>query len=360
MNLISITFPSVIEGHNSSLFNVANNQLNGLKLRLDNNDYMLGNLALTEGENPHKAINSSPEDKDYRLLINAGLLLASRYAQSPFNVATGFPFSSYMINKKVASELISSVDNVQHDTRTYGGADLQSKTVMVNRVDVIPELIAGTLGVRKTMDKSGNFFVISLGYGTTEIGLSTDDGITQRTRGSSNGLRVAINWLKDQLMEQHYLGMRTEHQMDTVFQRGHMTVNRKRINVTELRTDALRHYYQEVVSPLIRYTWQDEDFDRTDTIMLVGGGAMYPELVELFKNEFGGFLNIEVADDPITMASRGYCLRAASLTPNSFNSSVGIDVGNAQTTITVFENDKELRKEEAKKEEAKNEATSPE
>lgn len=337
MNLITYTIPSVIEGNNANLINVARDQLNGLKIRQQDTDYIIGNLALSEGKNPHKAINSSPDERDYQLLMAASLLLATRKAEEPLNVTTGFPYSTYMINKQHAIEHISNIQHINFDSRPYGGSNNQSKAVSINRVEVIPELIAATIGLRNTMNRSGNFFVVSLGYGTVEIGLSTDDGIVQRTQGSANGLRFAINWAKEHLMQKYYVGLRTEHQIDSVFQRGNITVQRKRIDISDIRRDALSHYYENVISPLIRNTWEDADFDRTDTMVLVGGGALYPELVQCFQDEFGSLMNVEVSEDPASMASKGYCLRSSKLAPNNASSAVGIDVGNAHTNITVVE-----------------------
>jgi len=53
------TFPSVIEGSNTDLKNVSPDMINGLKVFHDNEGYVIGNLALTEGVSPHRNINSA-------------------------------------------------------------------------------------------------------------------------------------------------------------------------------------------------------------------------------------------------------------------------------------------------------------
>ena len=46
--LKSYNFPSVYEATNQELANVAENILDGLKINLDDTDYIVGNLALVE------------------------------------------------------------------------------------------------------------------------------------------------------------------------------------------------------------------------------------------------------------------------------------------------------------------------
>ncbi len=338
MNIRSISFPSVIEGHNNDLVNVAKDQLNGLKIREGEEDYIIGNLALSEGRNPHKAINSSPEEIDYKLLLKAGILTASNYVKEPMVITTGFPSSTININKNQANEYISGLDSVVCDSRPFGGRDQQSLQFSVNRVEIIPELIGGIIAMRSGgTQRTGNFFMVSLGYGTLEIGLSTDGGIIQRTEATAPGLRYAVDWAMKELMQNYYVGLRTEHQFDAAFQRGNITVNRKRIDLAEIRKRALTHYYKDVVTPLLRNTWEDEDFNRANTIILMGGGALYPEIVNNFTEEFGSFANVEVADNPTTVASRGFCIRSRNIAGGGTEAAVGLDIGNAHTTVSVFE-----------------------
>ncbi len=338
MKIKSISFPSVVEGYNTSLINVAKDQLNGLKIQDNGDDYIIGNLALSEGRNPHKAINSSPDEVDYRLLAKAGIVIAANFVKEPMVITTGFPFSNININKIAARDYLSGLDSIAFDSRTIGGRDHQTLQFAVNRVDVIPELIGGIIAIRGgEHQRTGNFFMVSLGYGTVEIGLSTDGGIIQRTEGSGPGLRYAIDLAKKDLMQNYYVGLRTEHQFDIAFQRGNIMVNRKRIDLSEIRKHALSHYYKDVISPLIRNTWDDDDFSKANTIILIGGGAQYPEIAECFSEEFSGFANIEVPDNPTTIASRGFCIRSLNLAGGNSDAAVGIDIGNAHTTVSVFE-----------------------
>ena len=61
------SFPSVFEGSNANLNHVSNDLINGLKIYIDDNSYILGNLALSEGQSPRKSINTSPNETEYKL-----------------------------------------------------------------------------------------------------------------------------------------------------------------------------------------------------------------------------------------------------------------------------------------------------
>ena len=74
---------------------------------------------------------------------------------------------------------------------------------------------------------------------------------------------------------------------------------------------------------------------RSSTLLLAGGGALYTDLVNCFHREFDGILYIQVVDDPIALASTGYCLRSLSLSEGQSSVAVGLDIGNAQTVISV-------------------------
>lgn len=339
MAIRTISFPSLIQSQTTELLNVSRDQLTGMKIREGDDDYIIGDLALTEGNNPHKAINSFVDELDYRLLAKAALLTASSLVKEPLVVTTGFPYSTININKKAAVDYLNSIESITYDMRPFGGSDHLVQPVSVNRVEVIPELIGGIIAMRSGEEqRNGNFFLVSLGYGTVEIGLSTDKGVIQRTEGTASGLRYAINWAMRELMKNYYVGLRTEQQFDVAFQAGNIILNRRRIDLSEIRKRALNHYYQDVISPLIRNTWNDDDFSRSNTIILVGGGATYPELVDNFKREFDSFANVEVANEPMTASSRGYCIRSRNKGGNG-SAAVGIDIGNANTTVTIFEPD---------------------
>lgn len=330
------TFPSVIESHNTELRNVAPDLLNGIKIFDDETGYIVGQLALSEGTSPHKAINSSPQDLDYRLLLKSGLLLTATSVQSPIILTMGFPFSTFQINRGYVNKIVEDAQAITFDTAPYGGRSKQTRELSVLKVDVIPEVIGCIIGARKGDTKQqGAFFMCSMGYGTFEAALSTESGVVQRTMVSTNGIRYAVDLAMEELNQTYYLGLRTEHQFDTAFQRGSIVFNRRRVDFSDVRKRALRRYYSDVISPILRNRWTDEDFNRSGTLVIAGGGALYPEFMECFQEEFGDVVDIKIVGDPTTLAARGYYYRSKSLSSLNEGAAVGIDIGNAQTVIVI-------------------------
>ena len=178
---------------------------------------------------------------------------------------------------------------------------------------------------------------MSLGYGTLEGLLSTEGGIVQRTSLSTYGLRYAVNLLEKELSKQYYLELKTEHQIDVAFQKGVIFLNRKRIDIKGLRDKVLRQYYEDVISPAMRKAFNDNDFTLSHEMYLAGGGAMYPELVNCFKQEFQDILDLKVADEPQALASRGYCINSSQLNGGVKSTAVGLDIGNASTIVSMFD-----------------------
>ena len=181
----------------------------------------------------------------------------------------------------------------------------------------------------------GDFFVVSLGYGTCEAVLSTEAGIVQRTATSVIGLQYAIELFVRELSKSHYLGLKTKKQLDTAFQKDFVILDRKKVNITELRRKVLHRYYNDIIEPAMRF-FTDEDFDKAHSMYITGGGALYTDLVEEFTNEFDELCKVKVVDEPLTLTSRGYCLNSMKINSNK-KFAAGLDIGNSNTVITQFE-----------------------
>lgn len=327
-------FPSVLEKHNNELKRVFPTLIEGLKIHYGGNSYLVGPLAITEGSAPYKIINSSPSDSDYKVLALASLVLVAQEVSQPINLTIGFPYSTYLMNRDAAVEFLVGKHEVKHEVFAIGKNHTKTVSFEVASVDVIPEIIGCGFSVRNKQNIKGNVFVVNMGYGTFEAGLTNESGIIDRTVISRKGLHYAIDVSMKELNKQFYLGMRTEHQYDLNFQKGYIVLNRKKIDLTEIRKNSLERYYKEIISPSIRNVWTDDDFASTENLILAGGGAYYNELVELFTDEFGSFLNVQVAEEPHTAVARGYCIR--SIKKNETDKyAVGIDIGNSQTVIAI-------------------------
>jgi plasmid segregation protein ParM len=175
--------------------------------------------------------------------------------------------------------------------------------------------------------------VVSLGYGTCETGLSINGGLVGRTCMSVAGLRHAVNNLHGELSRSNNLGMKNEHMINQNFQGGSIVVDRKRKDLTDLRRNQLVNYYNEVISPTLKKTFTDNDFAKAGKLYLVGGGALYTDLADCFREEFDGVLDIIIPDEPNHIASLGYCLKSYQRCGN-IDEAVGLDIGNAYTVVS--------------------------
>ncbi|HEY0667955.1 MAG TPA: hypothetical protein VGD22_07255 [Sphingobacteriaceae bacterium] len=329
------SFSSLIEANTANRANTSKDLLNGLKVFHDNQWYICGNLALSEGKFPHKLINSSPNDVDYQLLIKAAMLLASESVEQPVTITTGFPYSTYKIYREQAMEALKRTHVIEVDSSTHSGS--AKKTIMfdVDNVDIVPEIVGCTIALRHGEHQaSGNFFVLSCGFGTFESILSTDQGVVEQSMISTHGLKYAINLLMNDLKKNHYLEFRNEHLLDEAFQKGYIILNRKNIDLKEMRKNAIKAYYNEVISPNLRNVITDSNLMKTNKIYLCGGGIHYQDLIDCFKNEFGDIAQLEFVTDPASLASKGYALNSMRLSGGRKKSSLGIDIGNATTVVS--------------------------
>lgn len=334
--MVSIAFPSIIESHNYEIRNVAPDLVNGLKLHEEDMSYIIGNLAMAEGTSPTKATNSSPADLDYRLLAKAGLLIAHIKNQISKYVVSGFPYSTYHVNREAAQEYLSGLHQIQFNLSPFTGKNkVKTASAKVVDVEIIPEIEGCALAARRgETSAEGNFFIASFGYGSFEACLSTPNGIVHRTICSLPGIRFALDLAIREIAKTHFLGMRTEHQFDRAFQEGFVILNRRRIDIGEVRKRSLIRYYHDVIFPVLRDLWRDDDFKNTTRFFLTGGGALYSDLVTCFRKDFEDILKVEVVGSPITFASRGYYLKAIENAGGDKDVAMGLDIGNAQTVIT--------------------------
>ena len=332
----TIAFPSIIESHDDELLFATPEAMNGAKIYENGTGYIVGDLALSEGVSPTKAVNSAPRDLDYRLLVQAGLLTASQHVGTQMTVTTGFPFSTFLVNREETLEMLHGAHQVRYDAApTNGGFGSETTAVTVADIEVIPEILGCNIAARSGPNaRTGNFFLVSLGYGTCEAALCTDRGIVQRTLISASGLRHAVDLAMKELGRTHYLGMRNEFQFDNSFMEGEVVLNRQKLSLAETRRRSIERYYNDVLSPVLRNAWRDDDFRRTPTLVLAGGGSLYADLVECFRDEFEGILDVQAIQEPLTAAARGYYYRSLMrVGEGQERTAVGLDIGNSHTVV---------------------------
>ena len=341
MKPVTISFPSVFETAFGNTENSAKDLLNGLKVKKGEAWYLVGNMAKRSAINAGRIVNAAPNEEDFDILFRSAMANVLDKVEQPFTVTTGFPLSTYNVYKSAAQQYFGHRHFlIEYDTNTFnvkGG--VKKNTFEIDNYDVIPEIVGGIIGLKKLIPATAgdNFIAISFGFGTVEGGFATADGLVHRTCFSSHGMRYVIGNLVRELNTKYYLEMKNEHQMDEAFVKGSIFTNRRRIDLKDYRKSLLRQYYKEVVSPLMRQHFTDSDLEQCSKIYLLGGGANYTDLSEAVSEEFHGFIPVEVVSDPELVVSVGYLYNSLRVSDNNPSRCIGIDIGNATTTTSVFE-----------------------
>ncbi len=341
----SFTFPSVLEENYRDFEKVVDDFLDGIKIAdFSGKDYIIGNLALKEGLSPHKLINSSAADIDYQLLGSTGLIVAAQGTYSNLIVTTGFPFSTYQPFRDGAVNFFKKQHSINLDTRPLGGTNSEQVKLNVQELHVMTEVEGAVKYIREgELKEKKNFILASIGYGTFELALSRQSGIVYRTAASANGIIYAIKLMAEELQKSYYYNILTDQQFERAFQRGSIIVNRRKVDLSELRDKILETYYKEVISPAIRRSITDEDFYDIDRIYIVGGGGLYPKIMEMFNTEFKDIIQVILVPSPNLAASKGYCLKSVEIAKEKINiledkdsyACVGLDLGNNNTVVSV-------------------------
>lgn len=343
MKPTTISFPSVFETAFGNTENSSRDLLNGIKIKKGDKWYLIGNLAKRGGINPGRITNASPQEEDYEILFRAALLNVVDKVEQPIALTVGFPFSTYNVYKAAAEQFLGKRHFlIEYDTQTFNINGAFKKAMFdIERVEVIPEIVGGIIGLKKSIPEPvpENFIAVSFGYGTIEGGMASSTGLVHRTCFSSHGIRYAVNNITRELAQKYYLEMKNEHQVDDALMKGVLFTNRKKVDLKGMRKEVLLQYYKEVVSPLMRRYFTDPDFEQCEKIYLLGGGAHYSELTDAFNEEFKGFIPVETAPEPEKLTSIGYLYNSLRISDIKPRRSIGLDLGNATSVLSIFENE---------------------
>ncbi|MDG1279226.1 MAG: ParM/StbA family protein [Algoriphagus sp.] len=334
-----ITIPSVFGTAPALLDNFVEKIHKGLKLKIENDFFMVGDLALNEGVQPHKEINSSPNDLDYKLLMTSALLVENSKLGNALTVTTGFPFASYQVNKDLALENLLKDHLVEFDSSIFSNGGVKKMVIEVSNGAILPEVSASAHAIRSIYKVEGDFMVLSLGFGTFETIYSNSNGEfgLQRTASSSQGIIYALQALRKELFNLYPSNMISDTFLDEALRNGYIFLDRKKVDIKDLRNKVLTLYYKNLISPTVKKAFTDREFSKSQGIYLAGGGALYPELVSMFKEEFKDIIDVQVLEDPQYLAAKGYFLRSSKLNGGNKAQSVGIDMGNSTTVVCSLE-----------------------
>ena len=336
----TIGFTSLLESSYGKLPVISNNLINGIRIRYNDSWYLVGQACKELGRNPHRLVNATPDELDYRVLFQAALLAASTKNNQSISLSFGFPFSTQNLYRPLAEKLAEEKRFlIEYDSATFKkDGNTEKISIDINNFEVIPELVACVIGLKKHYNiKETNFLLISLGFGTIEIGVVTPDGLNGRTVISVPGIIQCIKNARYELERDHFMGFMTDHQLDEAFIKGSVILNRTVVNFTSMRNNILRAFYKEYISDTIKGYISDRDFEKIEKIYICGGGIRYEEIQNCFKNEFEKVLPVEFVANPDTLASKGYYYNAERIShaAHGVDAVVGIDLGNSSTYITT-------------------------
>lgn len=358
----TLTFPSVYEATIREYYTSNDPILGFSKIKFEGMDYMIGIQALNEGVSPNKYINASPSETDYKLIAQSALLLASdmctsiaKTAKMPkLCITAGFPYATFQLNRDLAKEYLQTENMITYFVASdKGDIKTEQKLIPIANVNVIPEVLGCDYAIRKgAQPVDGNYIVISLGYGTCEGALSTPQGLVNRTIFSTHGLSYAVDIFGQELVKNTNIGIKNEHQLDQIFVKGFTYAERKHKDLTKEKRTAIEIYFKNIIMPALRKFISDNDVENATSVYLAGGGAYNEELITLFREEFGDACNVIVPENPERMASIGYSLYSklnsnyeeSKISEDGFYITdkggvafVGIDIGNANTCVSVLE-----------------------
>ncbi len=193
--------------------------------------------------------------------------------------------------------------------RTFNTNGVLKKAMYdLDTYEIIPEIVGCMIGLKKCLAQMPRpiYGGKPAGFGTVEGGMASEDGLVHRTCFSAHGIQYAIDNLSKELSKNHYLNMQNVHQLDDAMMKASIFIDRKKVDLKETRKTILRQYYKQIITPQLRKYFTNQDFETCEKVYLMGGGAMYPELVDAFREEFGDAIPVEVAPEPDKLASIGY------------------------------------------------------
>ena len=308
--------------------------LNGMKGRPN---LKQGNLIQPEVTEQVDDTNAHASDLVHQLVVLVAPILATRQTVSPLVVTLGFPSNTYHTYKESASAQLMGKHVVELSNNDAEIDEVEIVEINIARVEVLPMIVSCMIALRKGPDQvSGSFAVLSLGFGTVETGLSTDNGVVTSATSSIPGLHRAVNLVRSQLEKDYDVRLDNLQQLDEAFQEGYIYINSKLIDLRAIRKQALETYYEEVVSPALHSVLNDKSLQIAKRLYLCGGGAYYTDLIACFTAEFAAKAAVHVVDKPELVASKGYLLNSLRFATDALEQAIGLDMGAIATRVATF------------------------
>ena len=304
----------------------------GSQVGFKQNFFAVGDICRKAELEWDRPLNASPASEHWQALFFAALL---KHNASECNIVVGAP---YFLVDRFKNELPKGKFEISLPDNTI-------RLININEISVMPECAAHALAF--TQQLGTHSLVISVGFGTVELGAATSEGIIDKSLASINfGLHQAVPFFRNELRAIGYdnplirddqffywdlLLQRVAEQDETLL----LNYNNKVWEAIDLKVamdNALNKYADNLVKQIANYF---KKFDTKMPIVATGGGVRHKIVAHKLEEFFKSIkYNCSIANDETSLLSAavGYQYVARELYGNK---GIGIDIGN-HSVVTLL------------------------
>jgi hypothetical protein len=327
-------YPSVV----ATKTDFTNNK--GIEFKIDGKTYLVGGLAMKQREWV-RPLNAKPNEAEWQALLYSALL---QIPGREFAVVLGCPhklrqvFADKLPNGEISIELPSG--------------SVEKK--VISKIAVVPECAGHALAYKEFLTSYESVIVISVGYGTVEVGAADSGGVIQDSLHSLEcGLHLVSGQLQQELFklghERPDINERQIHHWDEILKQivdgsNDLVIrrrNEKPLMYQDLRglsDQLLRAYTERLIYELSTYF--EQRYHHRHPVVLTGGGVLHPivreTLTEYLQSQRYDVLETPPRELLLSSAALGYKSLSEHLYKDLSKTvrRVGIDIGN-NTLVAV-------------------------
>lgn len=327
-------YPSVV----STKAEFTNNK--GIEFRVGDKTYCVGGLAMKQRDWV-RPLNAKPDEAEWQALLYSALL---QIPGREFGIVLGCPHKlrTVFADRLPIGEISLELPNGSFEKKT------------ITKISVVPECAGHALAYKEFLANYESVIVISVGYGTVEVGAADSGGVIQDSLHSLEcGLHLVSSKLQSELFqlghERTDITEKQIHHWDEILKQivdgSEDLVIRRRgqtpLTHSDLRSlsdQLLRSYTERLIYELSSYF--EQRYHQRHPVVLTGGGVLHP----IVRETLTGYLEsqkYEVLETPprellLSSAALGYKSLADHLYKDLSKTvrRVGIDIGN-NTLVAV-------------------------
>lgn len=313
-------FPSIVGmgtdlRFNSLLLNFKK-PTDNLAITVDHKKYFVGDLAVRQSAIVSRSMGRNRvEDINAKVLLLAGLALASENGEQKFNVVTGLPVDYYQLYKEDWALLMQGTHAVRFST----GNNEKPMLITIDKIQMIPQPL-GTLYDRR-LDSDGNILdndlanlkigIVDIGYKTSDLALAADlEFVGKQSISTETAMSTAYSIIAQRIQEK-YKVEKESYELDKVLESGMIRVAGVPYDISEFKKEAFTTLAEKIATE-VNSIWDKREIDM---ILLTGGGGK--AIAEYFLPRFPQAV---LVNDPQFANVRGYLKLANILFKMSYSS----------------------------------------